>query len=430
MSKELDQVELRSEEVQDILTKVPHWMIRWGSLLFLILIMLFFILSWFIRYPDVIQSEAYLTTQIPPQKVYARLTGRIDSIFVEPNQNVSKGQILGLINNTANFEDIQTLSNIMDTLNLQKDKFQFPIDHIPLLFLGEVESDYAAFETSYLEYIVNRDLKPFSNEAKAQKSTISELKLRLENIKAQIKINKRELDYKARDIERNQTLFEKGVISAKEYESKQIEFLQAKRNFESLESSISQIREAISSARMNSKSITINQTRENLSLLRKVFQSYNQLKKSIADWKYKYILRSELNGKVTFLNYWNKNQTVQQGDVIFNVIPATNADYIAKLFAPSRNAGKIKKGQRVNIRLDNYPDTEFGTISGAVKNISEIPSKEGFYLIDVEIPEKLITSYNKEIDFRSEMTATAEIVTEDLRLLERFLYQFRELREM
>ena len=25
--------ELRSEEVQDILTKVPHWMIRWGTVL-------------------------------------------------------------------------------------------------------------------------------------------------------------------------------------------------------------------------------------------------------------------------------------------------------------------------------------------------------------------------------------------------------------
>lgn len=34
MSDLLDNIELRSEEVQEILTRVPNWMIRWGSVLF------------------------------------------------------------------------------------------------------------------------------------------------------------------------------------------------------------------------------------------------------------------------------------------------------------------------------------------------------------------------------------------------------------
>ena len=64
---------------------------------------------------------------------------------------------------------------------------------------------------------------------------------------------------------------------------------------------------------------------------------------------------------------------------------------------------------------------------GKVKSISIIPNKEGLYIIDVELPKKLITSYNKEIDFKQEMRGTAEIITEDLRLIERFFYQFREI---
>ena len=52
-----DTFELRSEEVQDILTKVPHWMIRWGTvLIFTIIVMLFFV-SWFVKYPDVVKTE-------------------------------------------------------------------------------------------------------------------------------------------------------------------------------------------------------------------------------------------------------------------------------------------------------------------------------------------------------------------------------------
>ncbi len=55
--------------------------------------------------------------------------------------------------------------------------------------------------------------------------------------------------------------------------------------------------------------------------------------------------------------------------------------------------------------------------------MSLIPDKEGLYLIDVKLPKRLITSYNKEIDFKQEMRGTAEIITEDLRLIERFFYQ-------
>jgi dTDP-4-amino-4,6-dideoxygalactose transaminase len=47
--------------------------------------------------------------------------------------------------------------------------------------------------------------------------------------------------------------------------------------------------------------------------------------------------------------------------------------------------------------LDNYPDAEFGTIQGKVKSISAIPDKEGIYRVDVDLPSKLITSYNKEL---------------------------------
>src|SRR5690606_19107855 len=46
---------------------------------------------------------------------------------------------------------------------------------------------------------------------------------------------------------------------------------------------------------------------------------------------------------------------------------------------------------------------------------------------EVRLPKKLITSYNKEIPFKQEMFGPAEIVTENLRLLEWFFYQFKEV---
>ncbi len=55
-----------------------------------------------------------------------------------------------------------------------------------------------------------------------------------------------------------------------------------------------------------------------------------------------------------------------------------------------------------------------------------MPDINGLYVIDVELPKVLVTSYGKTIDFKQEMRGSAEIITEDLRLIERFFYQFKE----
>lgn len=69
----LNNLELRSEEVQEILTKVPHWMIRWGNILFLFLIIVLLTLSWFIKYPDIITSNTIVTTKIRHKKTTQEL---------------------------------------------------------------------------------------------------------------------------------------------------------------------------------------------------------------------------------------------------------------------------------------------------------------------------------------------------------------------
>ncbi|MFD0862868.1 HlyD family secretion protein [Sungkyunkwania multivorans] len=427
MPENLEDIELRSEEVHEILSKVPHWMIRWGSVLFLSLIIMVLIISWFIKYPDIIEAEAIVTTQFPPQKEYAQITGKIDTILVKDNQEVRSNTPLAIIENSANFEDVFHLKTITDTLAVRKEDFYFPIEELPILFLGEVEDDFAFFENSYDQYVLNKSLNPFASEATANKYSILQLQARLDNLETQKKLSASEFQFKKSELDRNKSLFEKGVISKQEYDNKQLEYLQAERRYKDVSVTISQIKESISNARLSKKNTEINRTKEEKKLFRSVMQSYNQLKKAIKDWELKYVLKSNIDGSVTFLNIQNKNQTVNVGDLVFTIIPDQNADYVAKLRAPSRNSGKIRIGQTVNIKLDNYPDNEYGMLKGTVKKISRAPDSEGYYLIDGSLPKNLVTTYNKEIDFRQEMRGTAEIVTEDLRLIERFFYQFREL---
>ena len=427
MSDKLEHIELRSEEVQEILIRVPNWMIRWGNTLFLGLIVLVLVMAWFIKYPDIILTSAFLTTENPAEKVYVRTTGRIDSIFVEPNQTIYSGQPLALLENTANYSDVIFLKSLLDSLQVSKSDFFFPIDDVPLLFLGEVDQAYANFENSYIAYSINKNLRPYSNEANAQQLKLSQLKLQISNLESQIRINQRELEFKDNDLERSKTLYDKGVIAEREYETKQIEFLQAQRNYESLINLRSQLRDGINATSSNSRSTDINRTRESLSLYKALIQSLNQLKKSLKDWEYLYLLKSEQSGRVTFMNYWNTNQTANQGDVIFTVIPNNKQGYLAKLIAPAQNSGKINTGQDVNINLANYPENEFGVLKGTIISVSALPDEEQNYIIDVSLPDSLVTTYGNPIVYKPEMPGSAEIITEDLRLLERLFIQFKQL---
>lgn len=427
MSKKLEDIELRSEQVQDILSYVPHWMIRYGNLLFLSLIVLFFSLSWLIKYPDVITTEVLLTTKIPPEKQFAQTSGKFETILVKDNDLVFKNKPLAIIENTSNFEDVYRLKTIIDTIKVNTKSFTFPINELPVLFLGDIDTQYALFENNYIQYTLNKDLQPFSNEALANKNSISELYRRLKSSKDQFALNQSQLALKKKDLNRYKSLFKNGTIARLEYENKQVEFLQAEQNLKSFESSISQIRESIGNANKSSKGTEINRTKEEMMLLKSVIQSFNQLKKAIKDWETQYVLKSNIDGKVAFSNYWRTNETVNQGDLIFTIIPIESSTFIAKLKTPATNSGKLKIGQSVNIKLENYPEAEFGALQAKVSHITLVPDEEGFYLILAELPKDLITSYKKSIEFKQEMRGSAEIITEDLRLVERFFSQIKDI---
>ncbi len=426
-NKKHSKIQLRSEEVQEILSFVPNWMIRWGNALILALIVGLLFISWFVKYPDTIAASIVVTTAIPPEKIYAKTGGQLDAILVSDNDEISKNKILAIIENTANYKDVLLLKSVLDTLLINYEEFYFPLENLPLLFLGDVESDYDLFERTYTAYKLNQELEPFANESLANQFSVTEARSRLYNFLAQQSLNKKELVLKKKNVERSELLHKKGVISTQAYDQKQLDYLQSQRSYKSLGTSISQLKETINNAQKNLRGTEIRKTQDDHMVLKNVIQSFNQLKRSLKKWELKYVLKSSIDGKTSFLSFWNENQTVNPGDLVFTIIPKGNNTFIGKIKAPAQNSGKIKVGQQVYIRLANYPYTEFGMLKGVIKSISLVPDNDGNYLIDVALPEKLITTYNKKIAFKQEMRGSVEIITEDLRLMERFFYQLKNV---
>ena len=71
MEKKND-IELRSEEVQEVMGEIPSWIIRWGITLLTAVVLTLVIGSCFFRYPDVISTRMTLTSHEPVAQLVAR----------------------------------------------------------------------------------------------------------------------------------------------------------------------------------------------------------------------------------------------------------------------------------------------------------------------------------------------------------------------
>ncbi len=425
-NKTLEQLELRSEEVEEILSTPPNWMTRWGITVVFFVILMVLAASCVISYPDVITSKIKITTEIPVEKIEAKSSGRIVKLLVEDQQEVKQGQILAVIENTANFEDFLLLKSLTDTLTTDYQNFNFPTHITEFLSLGELEQDYALFEKSYSDFLLNKDLNPFSLETLSGQQVLSELNSRINVLEVQRTIEKKELEVRKTDMERTQTLYEKGVISKVELENKELEYLQAQRNYENTKINISQVQESKNNAQRGIKGSNINRIQNDTKYLKEVISSYKQLKRSITQWEQNYLLIASIDGKVSFQKYWGKNQFVKAGENVLTILP-TNSPLVGKITAAASKTGKIKSNQDVLVKLENYPYQEFGMLKGQVISMSLSPDEQGNYYVEVNLPKDLKTTYGKTLLFNREMTGSAGIITEDLKIIERVFYQFRNI---
>nr|WP_288935699.1 HlyD family efflux transporter periplasmic adaptor subunit [uncultured Allomuricauda sp.] len=423
----LKNIELRSEEVQEILTNPPAWIVRWGITLIFLFTLIVLVLAFIIKYPDFVTAKVIVSTQQPTERVVAGFSGALDDIYINNGDTVSVGQRLAVIRNTANINDVYYLKSIVDTLVVRSENFEYPLDTVSKLQLGDIEPAYIDFEKNYVDLKLMEDLNPYLNQLDGTRQSLVEIKSRLKNQINQRHVLEQEYLLEQIDFDRHKQLYEKGVISLQEYESKKLELLQMDKNISSMAISISQLREAISSTDQNLKTTKINEQEDDMRLLMNLSQSLSKLKMAIREWEQNYALRSATEGIVGFHEFWGENQFINSGEIVFSILPTDTSVLVGKLVLPSQNAGKVVPGQKVLVKLDNFPYQQYGMLVGQVENISVSPDNEGNYFVYISLPEGTSTSYNQKLPFEQELLGNAEIITENLSVAKRLFYKFKDL---
>ena len=111
---------------------------------------------------------------------------------------------------------------------------------------------------------------------------------------------------------------------------------------------------------------------------------------------------------------------------MFAIVSRHPGQLIGKIKVAASGSGKIRTGQRVNIKVAGYQYLEFGLLQAKTRNISLVSSND-YYSVEVDFPNGLRSTVNKKINFTGEMSGTAEIITENRSLMERFSTPLRIL---
>jgi len=422
------EIELRSEEFQEIVQQSPRWMIRSGISLVFGVVILLLVGSYFFRYPDVINANIVVLSENPPAYLATRTTARIDSMLVTDQQIVSENQIIAILENTARFEDALKLKDML----FRMEPFMLTFDTLTSIHpgvdlqLGDIQSDYSSFVRLYNDYFTFLRLKLHTKKIKALKQQVSMNRIFYDRLWQQ----KQDMasDYKliSNQFKRDSLLQQKGVLSELDLEKTLTLQIQKKYNLNGALTKLAETQSAIIKLEQELVDVEMDFADQKKKAQNSLIEAMNVLKSRLAYWEQTFIIKSSITGKISFSNFWSKNQQVKKDEIVFSVIPEKQSLIIGRISLPVKGAGKVKVGQKVNIRFENFPYMEYGFIKGVVKNISLVPNNEN-YVVEVEMPQDMKTNYDISLKFSQEMKGTAEIITEDLRLIQRFFNPIKSL---
>lgn len=423
-TKLIDSLDDESEKIRDILSKSPGWVVESGTLILFLFVAMLVLLSFLIKYPLIIDGKIVITSEHPSARIVSLSDGYIEEIFVDDKTITKKGEPLLLFRNSAKSDDVKLLYDIVQNLNAD----QLLLGNINFTYffeLGDIQKDYDQFLEVYDDYI------DFINQKflHAQLRSINEkIKNHLEIIakrKELYKIGKEQVEHSQVDFNRDSLLFDKKVISSRDIDVKLIDHLEREKQLIQTELEIFIESLTINDLTFQSSRLLNEIDSRDSKLKIKLLNSFNGLKRALNEWRNEYLVVAPSDGKVSFLSILNKDKFVTKGTELLS-INSVGDTLIGSVSVPIKDAGRIKTNQRVIIQLEDYPYYEYGSLIGEVKDISLI-STNNSYLINVRMPNGLLSTYNKQIPFRYELIGRAEIVTEDLLVIDRILYNFRKI---
>lgn len=405
---------IRSEEVQEIIGHVPTGLTRWGlTAIFFVMVTLLSI-TWFIKYPDLLMAKVVITTTPAPVNLVSRMNGKI-TLLKQDNQRCVKDEVIALIQSNAEMSAILNLENNLESTGDMKTSGS----------LGDLQTFYSSWINSQSAITLFHQTAAYNKQIGQLNRQLNTYQKLNKSLAEQQRISKQELDLALQKFNTDSILHVQKVTAAMDFNQAKTAWLQQQRAYRSIETNLISNELQVNQIQKQINDLELLKIEQQQKLELNFANATHELRAQIRKWKENYLITTTGSGRVAYLGFLEDEMFIESGRSLFSIIPEKGT-LAARAELPAFGSGKVKVGQQVNIRLENYPFEQFGLLRGVITSISEIPNEQK-YLVTIKLPETLFTSQNKVINFTQQLSGTTEIITEDLRLLERFFYQFRKL---
>jgi multidrug resistance efflux pump len=425
MSEENKQIELRSEEVEDILGRVPGWITRNGILMLFFILLLLLLGAWIFKLPDVKRAEIYVTSLQPPADIEARTDGKIEQLFVTDNERVSAGQVLAVIENPAEYSDVVALKERLSAVHLMEaglPDLQLPVNGEA--DLGMIQSDYADFYKRCRDYHEFVQLDYHNRKIGLLREEFEQYRAYSENLDIRASTLREEYGLTRKQFQRDSSLYRQGVVSESDYERSKSQMLTSLAGWQEMLSLKAENEIRIAGIREQILELELKRQDQQATIVTAMEETLNRLKASVAAWEKLYLIVAPISGDVTFNHFWSENQNVKSGEKVMTIVPGDGGALVGRISLPLAGAGEVSEGDPVNIRFEDYPYLEYGMVRGVVGNISRVP-QDHYYTVEVRLPDGLTTYYDVDIGYSQNMHGQAEILTDKMRLLQRIFNPVR-----
>lgn len=420
-----EEIDIRSELVRDFIDQVPNRLIQWGTTVIFVALFSILFISWLIHYPTIVVAGFRLTSENAPKPITVKNEGRLVKLFVKNNETVKEGHTLGFMEATAKHEEVLHLKNNLWELHHFVDNEQF--ENITVFsagrfqHLGELQLAYQNFMQVYTPTVSLFAMGYFNHRKEQLKYELKNLEQNHGQLQEQHQMYKRDQELASKEFDINNKLYKEKVISPLDFQREESKYIGKQIVVKQLEVSITN---NMTDQTQKAKEIS-DLERQAIEQKAQFVQALNSLISSVEDWQKKYIITATISGKVNFMSNLQENQALRAGTELM-FIGGNDAHYFGEVLIPQANAGKVKNGQRVLVKLQGYPFEEYGAVEGIIQYISPIPTpdNQGFLAV-VTLPRGLKTNANKQLTYKNGMQASAEIITEDIRLIERIFYQLK-----
>jgi len=302
-------------------------------------------------------------------------------------------------------------------------------NELPLITENHV---FGAMQTNFNE--LQKNLKNYDEQIKNTYNTskISNLKKKKQQYQILIAISIKQLALIKQKLINaedkylaNTNLYKKGVISKMDFYNEETAFRQKQMDVENAKRTTTDQQITLLNLAQELSDLEFQYYENERILANNIQANLLEIENGIENWQQNFSFVAPVSGKLVWLEKIHQNQFIEVGKSLF-AITTNNEKFIALATIPATGFGKIQTGQKARIKLNNYPTYEFGHLEGIVSKLTEIPN-ENTYQVEITLKNGMTSSYNKLLAFTPEMTGTAEIVTDDLRVIQRIFNQFNKL---